>query len=367
VLERGQFVLGPNVAALERELGAYLQVAHAVALASGTDALHLALRACGIGAGDAVLTTPFTFVATATAISYVGARPVFADIRPDTFTLDPDRVRDILAGRGPGPSLPGRIRALIPVHLYGQPADMPAINEIAARFELAVVEDAAQSLGAEVRGRRAGSLGRTACFSFYPTKNLGAYGDAGLVTTADAQLYDRLHALRQHGCTHDKYHHDVVGWNSRLDELQAAVLRVKLGHLEEWNAARRERADRYDQLFLAAGLADRRKLYPDEQHPVVVPYRAEGRKHVFHQYVIRARARDALQRFLADAGVGTDVYYPLPLHLQTCFRGWGGRPGDCPEAERAAAEVLALPIYPELTPEQQQYVAAKVSEFYRHA
>ena len=363
VLESQRFILGEEGEALERELAALCGVPHAIGCASGSDALLLSLVTLGVGPGDEVITVPFTFFATAGAVARLGARAAFVDIEPRTCNLDPKKLEVHLNALDP--ERRRRTRALIPVHLYGQPADLQAINDLAAKFELAVIEDAAQAVGAELRGRRVGSLGRTACFSFYPTKNLGAYGDAGLVTTADPNLYDRMHALRQHGCTHDKYHHDFVGWNSRLDELQAAVLRVKLGHLEEWNAARRERADRYDQAFLATGLADRRKAYPDEQHPIVVPYRAEGRKHVFHQYVIRARDRDRLQRFLAAEGVGTDVYYPLPLHLQACFRGWGGRPGDCPEAERAAAEVLALPIYPELTAEQQQYVAAKVTEFYR--
>jgi len=344
VIESQRFILGAEGEALERELAALCGVPYAVGCASGSDALLLSLVTLGVEPGDEVVTVPFSFFATAGAVARLGGRAAFVDIEPRTFNLDPKKLEAHLK------SLDGerrkRTRALIPVHLYGQPAAMEAINEIAARYELAVIEDAAQALGAEVRRHRAGSLGRTACFSFYPTKNLGAYGDAGLVTTADARIYDRLHALRQHGCTHDKYHHDVVGWNSRLDEMQAAVLRVKLGHLEEWNAARRERADCYDQLFLAAGLADRRKTYPDEPHPIVVPYRAEGRKHVFHQYVIRARERDRLQRFLAEEGIGTEVYYPLPLHLQACFQSWGGRAGDCPEAERAACEVLALPIYP---------------------
>jgi dTDP-4-amino-4,6-dideoxygalactose transaminase len=251
------------------------------------------------------------------------------------------------------------------VHLYGLPADLDAIQEVARRYNLPVIEDAAQAIGAELNGRRVGSLGRTACFSFYPTKNLGAYGDAGVVTTADAILADRMRALRHHGCTHDKYHHDIVGWNSRLDELQAAVLRVKFRHLEEWNRARIERAGRYDELLRQASLSDAHKIYPDGEHPVVTPTRAAGRRHVFHQYVIRARERDALRRFLAEEGVGTDVYYPVPLHLQGCFHLWRGQSGDFPEAERAAGEVLALPLYPELTTEMQEYVVAKVAEFYR--
>lgn len=358
-----RFILGPESEALERELAAACGAKHALGCASGSDALLLSLVTLGVGPGDEVVTVPFTFFATAGAVARLGARATFVDIEPRTFTLDPARLEAHLQ------SLSGerrqRTRALVPVHLYGQPAEMDPINELAKRFGVPVVEDAAQAIGAHYRGRRVGSLGRTACFSFYPTKNLGAYGDAGLVTTSDDTVADRLRALRQHGCTHEKYHHDVVGWNSRLDELQAAVLLVKLAHLEAWTAARQQRAARYDQLFLAAGLADGQAVYPDEKHPVVLPYRAEGRQHVFHQYVIRATRRDDLHHYLREEGVGTEVYYPVPLHLQGCFHFWGGRAGDCPEAERAAAEVLALPIYPELTVEMQEYVVGKVAEFYR--
>ncbi|MFQ5663079.1 MAG: DegT/DnrJ/EryC1/StrS family aminotransferase [Terriglobia bacterium] len=363
VCESQRFILGPEGEALEREVADYCGVGHAVGCASGSDALLLSLVTLGVAPGDEVVTVPFTFFSTAGAVARLGARAAFVDIEPRTFNLAPARLEAHFKNlRGERRQ---RTRAIIPVHLYGQPAEMEAIEGIARRFELPIIEDTAQALGAEYHGRRAGSLGRTACFSFYPTKNLGAYGDAGLVTTEDATLADRLRALRQHGCTHEKYQHDVVGWNSRLDELQAAVLRVKFKRLEEWTAARQQCAARYDQLFLAAGLADRGKTYPAEPQPVVIPHRAEARRHVFHQYVIRARQRDALRRFLREAGVGTEVYYPVPLHLQGCFRFWGGRVGDCPEAERAAGEVLALPLYPELTPEMQQYVVGKVAEFYR--
>lgn len=363
VCESQRFILGPEGEALEREVAARCGVEHAIGCASGSDALLLSLATLGVGPGDDVVTVPFTFFSTAGAVARLGARAAFIDIEPRTFNLDPTRLEAYL--KSLGGERRQRTRALLPVHLYGQPAEMDSLREMAEEFGLPVIEDAAQALGADYRGRPVGSLARTACFSFYPTKNLGAYGDAGLVTTADAGLADRLRALRQHGCTHDKYHHDLVGWNSRLDELQAAVLRVKLRHLEEWTAARQQCADRYDQLFFAAGLAKVGKVYPDPTHPVVLPYRAEGRTHVFHQYVLRARERDALQRHLAEEGVGTDIYYPVPLHLQDCFRAWGGRPGDCREAERAAGEVLALPLYPELTAEMQQYVAARVADFYR--
>jgi dTDP-4-amino-4,6-dideoxygalactose transaminase len=358
-----RFILGPEGEAMERELADYCRVPHAIGCASGSDALLLSLVTLNAGAGDEIVTVPFTFFSTAGAIARLGARASFVDIEPRSYTLNPKALKTHLE------SLPAqrrnRTRALIPVHLYGQTADMETINEIAAKFDLPVIEDAAQAIGAEFHGRRAGSIGRTGCFSFYPTKNLGAYGDAGMVTTSDAALADRLRAMSRHGCSHDKYHHDHVGWNARLDELQAAVLRVKFRHLEEWNRARIARADLYDQLFLEAGLADAKKTYPDEKHPVVIPYRAPGRRHVFHQYVIRARDRDGLRKFLAEEGVGTEVYYPLPLHLQSCFHGWGGREGELPEAERAAREVLALPLYPELTAEQQRYVPDRIAAFYR--
>jgi len=369
VCDSQRFILGPEGEALERELAGYCGVPHAIGCASGSDALLLSLVTLGVTHEDDVVTVPFTFFSTAGAIARLGARAVFVDIDPRTFNLDAQKLRAALQARRSekrrGPA------AVIPVHLFGQPADMDAINQIAAEFDLPVIEDAAQAIGAECAGRRVGSIGRTGCFSFYPTKNLGAFGDAGLVTTTDSALADRLRAMSRHGCTHDKYHHDHVGWNARLDELQAAVLRVKFKHLEEWNRARIACAGRYDELFLEAGLADAQKAYPDEKHPVVIPYRAPNCRHVFHQYVIRARdpagggaGRDALRKFLADEGVGTEVYYPLPLHLQSCFHAWQGREGDFPEAERASREVLALPLYPELTPDQQRYVTAKVAEFY---
>ncbi|MFQ5776798.1 MAG: DegT/DnrJ/EryC1/StrS family aminotransferase [Terriglobia bacterium] len=363
VCESQRFILGPEGLALERELAAYCGVTHALGCASGSDALLLSLVTMGVGPGDEVVTVPFTFFSTAGSVARLGARVSFVDIDPGTLTLDPQRLESHLENLSSEQRR--RTRAIIPVHLYGQTADMAAIGEVAGRFDLPLIEDAAQALGAEFRGQRAGSLGRTACFSFYPSKNLGAYGDAGLVATNDSEVADRLRALRQHGCTHERYKHDMVGWNSRLDEMQAAVLRVKFRHLEEWTAARQQCADRYDQLLRTAGLADDRKFYPDRTHPVTLPRRAPGRRHVFHQYVIRCERRDVLRRFLAEEGVGTAVYYPVPLHLQECFAPWGGRAGDCPEAERAAAEVLALPLYPELTAEMQEYVVNRVGEFYQ--
>ncbi len=337
VLESGQFVLGPNVRALEEELAAFLGVGRAVGLASGTDALHLAIRACGIGPGDFVLTSPFTFVATATAISYAGARPVFADIHPGTFTLDPDRAAEYLAGRGPGPKPDGRVKAILPVHLYGLPADMDALLALARPHRLRVVEDAAQAIGAAYRGRPVGGLGDVGCFSFYPTKNLGAFGDGGLATTQDPALDERIRRLRAYG-GRDRYVHDELGFNSRLDEIQAAILRVKLRHLGEWNAGRRAIAARYREGLDGLGVG--------------LPAEVAGCVQVYHQFTIRVPDRDGVQQRMANLGVRTTVYYPVPLHLQPMHRDLDYRVGDFPEAERAAREVLSLPIYPELTDAQ---------------
>jgi dTDP-4-amino-4,6-dideoxygalactose transaminase len=341
VLESGHFVLGPNVTALEKELAAFLDVARAITMASGTDALHLGLRALGVKAGDLVLVPSFTFVATATAVSYIGARPVFADIEPDTFNLDPFQAGECLAAKGPGPQVTGPVKAMIPVHLYGQPADMEPLLAIARAHGIAVVEDAAQAVGATYQGKRVGGLGDVGCFSFYPTKNLGAIGDGGLATTQDPALGDRLLRLRVYG-GRQRYVHEELGFNSRLDEIQAAVLRVKLGLLDAWTARRRAIAERY-----RAGLADLGLVLPAEQ---------PGSTHVYHQFTIRVPDRDAVQRRMAARGVQTAVYYPLPLHLQPMYRELGYRSGDFPEAERAAREVLCLPIYPELTDTQADEV-----------
>lgn len=345
VLESGHFVLGPNVVALEAELASFLHVARAISMASGTDALHLGLRALGVGAGDAVLVPPFTFVATATAVSYVGARPVFADIEPDTFTLDAARVREQVVGQGPGPHGAGRLKAMIPVHLYGQPADMEPLLAIAGAHRIAVVEDAAQAVGATYCGKPVGGLGDVGCFSFYPTKNLGAMGDGGLATTQDLGLGERLLRLRVYG-GRQRYLHEELGFNSRLDEIHAAVLRVKLRCLDAWTARRRDIAARY-----RAGLADL---------GVVLPTERAGSTHVYHQFTLRVADRDAMQRRMAERGVQTATYYPVPLHLQPMYGELGYREGDFPEAERAAREVLCLPIYPELTDAQVDEVVDAV-------
>jgi dTDP-4-amino-4,6-dideoxygalactose transaminase len=345
-----QFVLGAEVEALEHELAAFTGASAAVGCASGTDALWLALLASGIQAGDAVVTTAFSFFASASAIVRAGARPVLVDVDPDTLNLDPDRVEERLRTGGSD-----KIRALLPVHLYGQCADMDRLQQIADEFRLPMVEDAAQAIGAKWRGGNAGSLGLAAAFSFYPTKNLSAYGDAGLVTTNDLKVAEHMRSLRNHG-SQRRYYHEEFGWNCRLDAIQAAVLRVKLPHVENWNQQRRQRAATYDRLLAAAGL-----LAKDS--PITALKTSAPAFHVFHQYVVRARRRDELRKFLADRKIGTEIYYPLPLHLQTCFAYLGYSAGDLPESERAAREVLALPMFPELTEAEQQWVVESVAEF----
>jgi dTDP-4-amino-4,6-dideoxygalactose transaminase len=345
VVQSGHFVLGPNVRALEEEVAAALHVPVAVAVASGTDALHLVLRALDVGPGDLVLTTPFTFIATATAVSCTGARPVFADIRPESFTLDPAAAAERLAGSGPRGVPAGRFRVLLPVHLYGQPAEMAPLGRLAGQHGLAVVEDAAQAIGASYQGRPAGGLGDAGCFSFYPTKNLGAYGDAGMVTAGNAALAERIGRLRVYG-GRQRYVHEELGFNSRLDEIQAAVLRVKLRYLGAWNERRRAIAARYRDGLAGLGLR--------------LPEELPDSRHCYHQFTIRVADRDAVQRRMSALGVATAVYYPLPLHLQPMYRELGYRAGDFPEAERAAREVLCLPMYPELTDAQVDEVVEAV-------
>ena len=323
VFESGHFINGPNVDALESEIAAYVGCKYAVGVNSGTDALHLALRALDIGPGDEVITTPFTFVASAEAIAMVGAIPVFADIDPDTYNIDPLRIEAAITPR---------TRAIVPVHLYGSPAPMHEIMSIASRHGLAVVEDCAQAIGATIDGVRVGSFGDAGAFSFFPSKNLGAFGDGGMLVTSRAELAQRVRSLRSHG-GRVKYHHEELGVNSRLDELQAAILRVKLPHLDTWIARRNDVARAY-----SAALAEH----------VTVPEETPGTTHVYHQYTIRVEDRDAAQRFLAERGVGTMVYYPVPLHLQAVYSPLGYSRGDFENAERAALEVLSLPMFPEL-------------------
>ena len=340
VLASQQFILGREGAAFEQEIAQLCGVAHGVGVASGTDALVLALRACGVQSGDEVLIPPFTFVATGSAISALGAKPVFADIRPDTYNLDPsDLARRVTS----------RTRAIIAVHLYGLSCDMDPILSFARTHNLRVIEDNAQSIGAMYKGRRTGSMGDVACLSFYPTKNLGAYGDAGMIVTKSDEMAERLKSLRNHGQS-AKYMSSEPGWNSRMDEIQAAVLRVKLRHLSLWQRARQAHSAAYTKLLL--GIPG-----------VAPPLTPEGYEHVFHQYTIRVERRDAVQQFLNERKIGNAVYYPVPLHLQPLYASLGHKPGDFPHAEHAAKEVLSLPMFPELRPAQITRVADAVSEF----
>lgn len=340
------FILGPRVVALEEAVSAYVGSRAAVGVASGSDALLLSLMALGVKAGDEVITVPFTFFATAGAISRLGAKPVFVDIRPDTFNMDSGLIERAMTAR---------TKAIIPVHLFGQCVDMEAIGEIAKRRGIGVIEDACQAIGA-ARGRsRAGVLGDLACFSFFPSKNLGGFGDGGMVTTNNKELADAVAMLRVHG-SRVRYVHEVIGINSRLDALQAAVLSVKLKYLDQWAEGRRRNASRYRQLFTDAKLLDRVKL------PVV----EEANHHVFNQFTVRVPKRDQLRAYLKERGVGTEVYYPLPLHLQNCYRELGYQKGSFPISEQAAAEVLSLPIYAELKADQLAYVVQSIAEFYRH-
>ena len=347
------FILGEEVESLEREVAGFVGALHAVGCASGTDALWLVLAASGVKPGDAVITTPFTFFASASAVVRAGARPIFVDIDPHTLNLDPAKVEPYLRERKPS-----NLRAILPVHLYGQCADMDAFTGIANEFQLAIIEDAAQAIGASWRNARAGSLGKAAAFSFYPSKNLSACGDAGLTTTNDPDLAERMRRLRNHGSPR-RYLHDEMGWNCRLDAIQAAVLRVKLPHIETWNRQRAEHAATYDRLLTQSGL-----LSATADAPLRMLVTLPDARHVYHQYVIRAQRRDQLRQFLAERKIGTEIYYPIPLHLQPVFSYLGYREGDLPEAERAAREVLALPMFPELRPEEQQWVVESIAEFY---
>jgi dTDP-4-amino-4,6-dideoxygalactose transaminase len=354
VLQTQQFILGEPVAAFERAAAAQLGVAHAIGCSSGTDALWLALAAAGIGRGHAVITTPFSFFASVSAILRAGATAVLADIDPATFNLSPEAVEAVLNVLQPTP-----IRAILPVHLYGQCADWTAFSQLGQEHGLKLIEDAAQAWGAEWKGTKAGSLGDAAAFSFYPTKNLSAAGDAGMVTSNSADVDELARALRQHGMRR-RYHHDEVGWNARLDGFQAAILSVKLRYIDGWNSARRAVAKRYHALFHAAGLAE---SGPYPVHGIVLPHEVPGSKHVWHQYVIRAARRDQLREFLAARKIGSEIYYPVPLHLQEALKSLGYVEGSFPEAERAAREVLALPIFPELREDEQQTVVDAVAEF----
>jgi len=355
-----RFILGEHVLGLEAEVARYCASSAGIGVSSGTDALLLALMALGVGAGDEIITSPFTFFATAGTIARLGARPVFCDIDPVSFNISPRAVGDFVdrqctvqGGQLINRATGGRIKALMPVHLYGQSADMGPLMAIAKQHRLKVIEDAAQAIGTEYQGVRVGSIGDIGCFSFFPSKNLGAFGDAGLCTTNDAELAESMRVLRVHGGK-PKYFHSVIGGNFRIDELQAAVLRVKLKYLDGWTEARQRNAAFYDAAFAAAGLAG----------SIVTPRAAKTGRHIFNQYVVRVQNRDALKDFLTERGIGTEIYYPVPLHLQQCFAYLNHVNGDFPESERAAKETLALPIYPELAQAQLKAVVAAVAEFH---
>ena len=345
VCEEQAFILGIRVESFEKAIAKYLSVSHTVGVASGTDALLLSLMALGVGPGDEVMTSPYSFFATVGSIVRLGAKPVFVDIDDTTFNLNTTRVDSALTPK---------VKVLLPVHLFGQCSDMATLQTLAREEDLKIVEDAAQAIGAKHNGKMAGVLGDLGCFSFYPTKNLGGFGDGGMVVTQDPDLAEQIRLLRVHG-SREPYRHDLVGFNSRLDALQAVVLMIKLNYLPQWTELRRQHAAFYEQLFTQAGLIDQ----------VLIPKEQPGNYHVYNQYVIRVSRRDELRKFLAKEAVGTEVYYPIPLHLQPCLKHLGHCPGDFPEAERAAQESLALPVYPELTQDQQAYVVEKIKAFYQ--
>jgi dTDP-4-amino-4,6-dideoxygalactose transaminase len=341
VIESQAFILGPEVEGLEAEIAAYSHCRFGIGVSSGTDALLVALMALEVGPGDEVITSPYTFFATAGTIARIGARPVFVDIEPATFNLDPELLERAITPR---------TKAIMPVHLFGQMAEMDRLMEIANRHRLPVIEDAAQAIGAEYKGRRAGSIGDLGCFSFFPSKNLGGFGDGGMVTAQDPSLADRVQLLRGHGMR-PKYYHQFIGGNFRLDALQAAVLRVKLKYLDGWSEARQRNAATYRRLFAQAELAS-----------VILPTEAPDRRHIYNQFVIRVPQRDKVIQALRDAQIGVEIYYPVPIHLQECFRYLGYREGDLPHSELAARETLALPIYPELKEEAQERVVRVIHQ-----
>jgi dTDP-4-amino-4,6-dideoxygalactose transaminase len=365
VCDSQHFILGPEVEALEREIAALTGATGAVGCASGTEALWLALVAAGVKPGDSVITTAFSFFASASSIVRAGATPVFVDVDPGTLNLDAALVAQMVAQHmreRPRDKRPASLRAILPVHLYGQCADMDALDRISKEFGVAIVEDAAQAIGAEWNGRGAGSLGVTAAFSFYPTKNLSAYGDAGIVTTIRPEMAEHMRRLRNHGSPR-RYYHDEFGWNGRIDAIQAAVLRVKLAHLADWTQRRQRHAATYDQMFAGAGLTANQASNQNSA-PVRLLARSPQAKHVFHQYVIRVQRRDELREFLAGRKIGSEIYYPLPLHLQPVFSYLGLKAGSLPVSEQAAREVLALPMFPELDEAEIRWVVESIADFY---
>jgi dTDP-4-amino-4,6-dideoxygalactose transaminase len=344
VCDDQSFILGERVASFEKEIATFLGCRYAVGVASGSAALLLSLMALDLEPGDEVITVPFTFFSTAGVVSLLRATPVFVDIQADTFNMDPELIEK---------KITSRTKAIIPVHLFGQCADMEKILDVANRHGVKVIEDACQAIGAEQQGRKAGTMGYSGCFSFFPSKNLGGVGDGGLICTNDEALKDLLLALRVHGSRSD-YHHDHIGMNSRLDALEAAVLHVKLPHLKGWNAKRKQNAETYERLFTHAGLLDR----------IILPRTVPGNVHIFNQYTIRAQNRDQLMSHLQEQQIGHKVYYPVPLHLQECYQSLGYKKGDLPVSERMATEVLSLPVYPELPESQMELVVGAIKEFY---
>ncbi len=347
VYDRGQFILSDEVSAFEEEFARYCGVRYGVGVGSGTDALALALKAAGIGEGDEVVTAAHSFIASALAISFTGAKPVFVDINPETYTMDPDGI-EVLLKRKTSKAKKQKIKAILPVHLYGHPADMEAILSLAARYDLLVIEDACQAHGAEYRGKKAGALGHLGCFSFYPTKNLGGYGDGGMIVTDDESWYEKLRLLRNYG-QGKKYHHLLKGSNSRLDEVQAAVLRVKLRYLDQWNGERRRKVFAYKRMLDKTG--------------VICPSEREEARHVYHLFVVRTKKRNALQAFLKGKGIGALVHYPVPIHLQEAYQELGYRRGDLPVTEKCAREVLSLPLFPELTEQEMEEVQGQIQDY----
>ncbi|WP_044641302.1 DegT/DnrJ/EryC1/StrS family aminotransferase [Risungbinella massiliensis] len=341
VLEGGAYIMGPEVKKLEQEIAEFCGVKHAIGVANGTDALLLVLDAAGVGPGDEVITTPFTFFASAEVISQLGATPVFADIDPKTYNIDVEQVRA---------KITNKTKAIIPVHIFGQPAEMDELMKLAEQHNLFVLEDAAQAIDAEFKNKKIGNWGHAGTFSFFPTKNLGGYGDGGMIVTNDDQIAEKVRILRVHG-SNPKYYHSMIGYNSRLDELQAAALRIKLRHLRDWNDARRQKAAIYDELL--------------KDLPVVTPYHAEDRRHVYHLYIIQADDRAGLMNHLKENGIATGIYYPVPLHRQNVYESLGYGVGSIPISEKMADRTFAIPLYPELTREDQEYIAQTIRNYYK--
>lgn len=338
-IESGHYILGPNVKSLEKSIADFCGVNHGIGVGNGTDALTITLRALGIGKGDEVITSPFTFFASAETPSLLGAAPVFADINPDTYCIDADKIEE---------KITDKTKAIIPVHIFGHMCDMDRIMDIAKRHNLFVVEDACQAIGAMYKGKRAGSFGNAACFSFYPTKNLGAYGDGGMIVTNDDKLADKIRLLRAHGST-PKYYHSVIGYNSRLDEIQAAILNVKFKYLEKWNLLRNEKAHIYNELLKDTSLK--------------LPFESKDVYHIYHLYIVQHKKREELMSYLKDNGVATAIYYPLPLHLQKVYETLGYKNGDMPVSEAASKKTFAIPLYPEITIKEQEYLAELIKRF----